>query len=478
MTAPESHGDDDQQRGLRSALRQWAEPQSFVSHYGDVPRRTRRAAKAVTKLASLEPRKPEPYDLKKLHERACEAADSDSILDLKRVDLRRLPWVLFYPGANSVEACRSWLGARPEVTRDYQNWLVTQRRRGTVRALVHEFLRVYPVDLPTFQDWLWLLRYLTEYAASRALQEVEPDLFVPNGDGIVVGRMVANRELDVGKLGLKPGLAQCHFLRCGTLKHLRVTNHRIKAGKSRRAEIDRLLSFLELDDGLRFDDGKMCGETAKALLLPFADPSHAGSASLDMVCAWFVRCFGDPRFPAHGREWRHVPKEAKTVVDRWLVRGTFEQFFQLLSYTAYDYHWRYRKAFWRAYLQRNMVEEAWFVLGHKARAILKHISSDESTWRNGALFGGNFNHSVLLMRIRGTTVAEWSHSGSCRIWRRGNRRAPKLYHDTYDRDWLASGTADFVQRHDGSDKGRWQDSIARQLQEYTGRTLRRGEYML
>lgn len=450
---------------LRHTLGLWAEPPSFTSRYGEVPRKTQQAAKKVATLTSTEARKPEPYDLEKLYDRACDAANSGGIGCLGRVDLRRLPWVLFFPKADSAETRRSWLGGRPEVARDYRDWLVTQRRTGTVLALVNEFLRVYPVDLPTFGQWLGLLRDLRERAASPGLLQLDPDLFAANGDGIIVRRMVASRETDVGKLGLKEGLARCEFLKSGARKDLHATGHRIRTDGSRREEIGSLLSFLELDGGLRFDDGRMCGETANALLLPFAEESPTGSASLEMVCTWFVQRFGDPRFPAHDRRWRDVLPEAKNVICGWLVRKTFDQFFELISHTAYDYHWRYRKAFWMAYTQRNMVQEAFVVLGRSARIILRHIP--EADLPNGELLGAEANHSVLLMRIEGTTVAEWSHNGKCRIWRRGNLDAPELYHAKYYRDDLREDR-DFAQVHYGSREGRWQGLIARQIGEYTG----------
>lgn len=461
---------------LRHVLEGWAEPPSFHGRYGPVPRRTRQAAKKVTKLASAESRKPEPYDLEKLYERACDAANSDGIGCLGRVDLRRLPWVLFFPKADSAETRHSWLGGRPEVARDYRNWLVTQIRTSTVLALVNEFLRVYPVDLPTFEQWLRLLRDLRESATSPGLQQLEPDLFALHGDGKIVRRMVASRETDVRKLGLKEGLARCEFLKSGAREHLRATSRRLQNEENSREETEDLLNFLELDDGLRFGDGRMCGETANALLLPFAEESPAGSASLEMVCTWFVKRFGDPRLPAHDHRWRYVLPEAKNVICGWLVRRAFEQFFLLLDYTAYDYHWRYRKAFWKAYMQHGMVDEIWLILGRSARINLKHISDDNLP--DGELLDADANQSVLLMRIKGTTVAEWSHNGSCRIWRKDNLSAPKLYRPRYYRNYLVSRTRDFRQRHDGSPQGRWQGLIARQIGEYTGQeVLRRKDYM-
>ena len=463
--------------GLREALRSWAEP-PFFSRYDATPRRTLAGAKAVTRrLGELEARQPESYDLQKLYGRALNAADGDGIRQLNTGDLRRLPWVLFHPKARSEADRRLWLGGRPAVARDYREWLRQRRRTAPSLALIHEFLRVYPVDLPTFREWLRILRVSVRGARSTALQRLDLDLFEWDGDLKVVARMVADRQADVGSFGLSPGLARCAFIRSGARKHLRETGRRIKAGTVRHDEIKGLLNVLELDGGLRFMDGEMCRSTAKALLRPFAKGQRNDPRSLDTLCAWFVRCFGDPRMPAYGHRWRDVPTKARMVVVRWLVQGTFEQFFQLLRRTAYDHHWRYRQAFWTAYLERNMVEEAWFVLGTHARILLRGISKRDLPESNGALSGAAADQSVLLMRIGGATVAEWSHSGSCRIWRQGRQWAPDLYDEQYHRSELACSTADFVQPHHASEKGRWQYMVAEQIEEYTGRSVGHRQYM-
>lgn len=89
------------------------------------------------------------------------------------------------------------------------------------------------------------------------------------------------------------------------------------------------------------------------------------------------------------------------------------------------------------------------------------------------------DQSVLLLRMSGVTIAEWSHNGSCRIWLDGNRDCPKLYQEHYFRHELVPHwprRADFTQRHDGNETGRWQDGIARWLRDNTGVEVDRSEY--
>jgi hypothetical protein len=39
--------------------------------------------------------------------------------------------------------------------------------------------------------------------------------------------------------------------------------------------------------------------------------------------------------------------------------SALEDFFRVLDETAQDSHWKYRKAFWSAYLRRDVIVDAW-----------------------------------------------------------------------------------------------------------------------
>ena len=82
---------------------------------------------------------------------------------------------------------------------------------------------------------------------------------------------------------------------------------------------------------------------------------------------------------------------------------------------------------------------------------------------------------MLLLRMPGLTIAEWSRNGSCRIWLDGTRGAPEMYELTYNRRSLIRG-ADLSHRHDGSPKGRWQDEIADWLRQNAGIEIDRADY--
>lgn len=463
-----------ERRGLRNALGSWTEP--AFGRYGTTPKRTMKADKEVTELFGHEARPPAEYDLQRLFVRARRAADRGRLLSLEHRDLRRLPWVLFYP---HVSPPGSWLGARADVQRSFREWTGGRQRTSTVVALVHEFLRVHPTHLSTFGDWLELVRSLVASGRSPSIRKLDRELFVENGAEKVVARMIADGNSDVARFGISPGLAGCAFLAAGAFAHVRRVGKGVRSGSVQMKDVNSLLHFLELDDGLRFPDSKLCTEIANELLGSLASGHEVAREVQDRICAWFVKRFGDPRFREHATRWRPVSEDARAVVTGWLVADAVEQFFRLIRETAYDHHWKYRQSFWAAYLKRHLIDDAWFVLGRRARQLLRQISKYEDS-ACGSLVGGTSDQSVLLMKIDGITVAEWSHNGSCRIWDEDDPRAPQLHKKgpkAYSRDNLASHSADFVQVHHGSQRGRWQARVAKAILDRTGRDVRPREYM-
>ena len=82
----------------------------------------------------------------------------------------------------------------------------------------------------------------------------------------------------------------------------------------------------------------------------------------------------------------------------------------------------------------DLIDDIWFLLGPRAANHLRQMSRNEDlTETTGSLQGAGGDQSVLLLRMPGVTIAEWSHNGSCRFWLDGNRKVPKLYQDSYHR---------------------------------------------
>ena len=457
------------------------------------PRRTRKAANSVMKeLGAIQPRQPSSYDLEALYYRILRSwYRHRSLNQIASRDQARLPWVLFYspqgaqPGFQNPST--GFLGAESSFVEEFDQWLSKCRASGPALALLQEFLRVYPTDLPTFDS----LRTLLQKTIEKRLQPVPPSVLKwqnrceeyaflrLNGHRLFVDKLLRSTSAPahtLEKAGLGTGLAQCGFLKAAVRSHLL----RVRSQLSSRIETGNLectLSVLEWDGKLRFPS--MRREIAGALLGPFLyrnRPRDRGNKNL--LQPFFLRHFGHPHLPSGKGRWFGVPHDLRRVFLRWLVDVDLDRFLMLIEETALDRHWRYRRAFWWAFHGRNLIDELWFVLGRRAANHLRTISAnDDAAEYTGKLSrGSQSDHSVVLLRMPGMTIAEWSHNGSCRIWLDGNPRAPKLYELSYARRDLTNG-ADFVQVHHYSDRGLWQSKIARWMRDNTGVEVRFDDYM-
>lgn len=450
------------------------------------PRRTRAAAARVTrKLGDIEPKAPEPYDLKALYRRVMESWRRYRSLErLSSRDLQRLPWVLFYPPRDSVRARKrdstEWLGSKPRIVKDYGRWISRGRRMRSVLALLHEFLRIYPTSLRTFGDLREMLQVavVDSRSAQPSLQKwrqrcLDFQLLETDGGMAFARRLVTSAEApdDIfAQAGLDGGLARCGFLKSGIRKYLRSISPQLARNRAAIPDLDRSLALLECEGRLRFDERLVRVEVASALLRPFVD-RPPDSATRQRLQAFFVRHFGHPNLRSRKHKWAGVPDDVRRVLIRWLVERVLDQFFLLIKETALDRHWTYREAFWKAYLRNDLIDDIWFLLGPRAKAQLRSINrSDDLAETTGSLNYAGGDQSVLLLRMPGMTVAEWSHNGKCRFWLDGNQHAPKLYRREYDRYNLMQG-ADFEQTHFGSEYGGWQAKVANWIEENTGATV-------
>ena len=468
-------------RSLKDSLTGWTGLPKLESTFE--PRATRHASRQVAKLLQdVDPKVPARYDLLLLHRRvAAEWKRTRSLAQVSPRDLRQLPWVLFYP---PLSKSSDWLGAKPSIVKEYSRWLSNGRRTRSVSALLHEFLRTYPTELTTFNQLRMLLRKALHGGTSSPPASLQKwgkrsgdfgFLEADRGERFVSDLLLASGspfEL-LQEAGLDAGLARCGFLESGIRGVLPKSSRALARDGFPGARLQRLLTLLQFEGKLRFDERSMRVEIATALLGPFVDRAPR-SATKKSLQSFFLRHFGDPRLPSGKHRWSGVPDEARRVVIRWLVEQTMEQFFILLKETAYDRHWRYREAFWRTLLNEGLIDDIWFVLGRQAAGVLRRMSRDPGVLETtGELQGAGSDQSVLLMRIPGVTIAEWSHNGSCHMWLDG-QPAPNLYEQRYHAYDVRYGA--HSQRHHGSPRGTWQDQIARWLRENTGIELDRDRY--
>jgi hypothetical protein len=73
------------------------------------------------------------------------------------------------------------------------------------------------------------------------------------------------------------------------------------------------------------------------------------------------------------------------------------------------------------------------------------------------------------MKIGNITVVEWSHSGACRVWKKGDSNAPNFSSRSYTGSDLRAQVLDEERdriRHDPA--GNWKASITKRINDYSG----------
>jgi len=224
------------------------------------------------------------------------------------------------------------------------------------------------------------------------------------------------------------------------------------------------------------------GLIADALVMPHAD-KLPDKPVRDRMLAFLLEKFRDPR--THSARW--TPMKCTDVVRRWLIEQSLRQFLDVVDEIALDRHWKYRRAFWTAVYDRNLISDACVIFDKAGEARARRLFKGEtpySTWIKGGSGSKTIEpgHSCLLLRIGNGLVAEWSHNGKCNIWLDAqDPSAPKLHDRNYmssdvtvrstDRRWIRRSYV-----HSASDTYSWQSKVADEIFALTNTRVMQGEY--
>lgn len=213
---------------------------------------------------------------------------------------------------------------------------------------------------------------------------------------------------------------------------------------------------------------------AKALLEPWhnLEPTEAHRR---VIIGELLEFAGDPRVrPA---KWKKLNEDTKAyaVLLRWLTKVSVYQFFDIVDrVTDNEIMWKFRRAFWTAYLEAGHIEQAWVVFGASGQRLARQLakeSDDKGLMYFGKLAKGGSrspNHTALVMKIGDLTIAEWSHNGKYNIWKKNDTGAPKLFQDYYQPDDLRLAPIDGS--HTSSENFGWQRTVAAIIKDETGRS--------
>ena len=219
----------------------------------------------------------------------------------------------------------------------------------------------------------------------------------------------------------------------------------------------------------------------RAALDPFGD-EMPDEKTRDTVLDFTLQLLQDPRLRPEG--WTGCPK-SELIARRWLTEQSLRQFFGVLNRFGRKDQWAYQRAFWMALYQRHYIDDAWVVFESAGAREARRMFGQNAGF--GRIEGFQPGHSVLLLNIRGLTVAEWSHNNPCSIWDEADGSiGPKLSQSSYSASELkkqhrgdntpANMISQGIFWHYGAVRYRWQSQIADYLRKQRGLILEPSDY--
>jgi len=280
-------------------------------------------------------------------------------------------------------------------------------------------------------------------------------------------------DFGIQNLGAESGLAEAAFL---------AGLDRLKSDKSYSAQARLLViqSWGTRPNGTIIFDHRR-GAYVDALVSPL-DGQDVDRTIMESYLKFLIEQFGDPRL----RPGRWLPMNSTPTVLKWLTSLSLRQFLDVVDQGAFDFQWRYRRAFWEAVHRRGLIDDAWVIFDefgdHTAKKLFD-VKAPYARWGGGGSKQIQRGHAVLLLKIGRGIVAEWSHNGRCNIWHdRTDPTAPHLSKRSYNSDEVrvrSLGTQKFKVSeitHAGSEGYNWQAKVANEIFLLTNMRVMESEY--
>ncbi len=219
----------------------------------------------------------------------------------------------------------------------------------------------------------------------------------------------------------------------------------------------------------------------RAALDPFGD-EMPDEKTRDTVLDFVLQLLQHPRLCPEG--WTGCPK-SEAIARRWLTEQSLRQFFAVLNKFGPKDQWAYQQAFWNALYQRRYIDDAWVVFESAGAREAQRMFGQNAGF--GRIEGFQPGHSVLLLSVRGLTVAQWSRNSPCSIWdETEGALGPRLYQSLYSASELkkqhrgdntpANMSGQGIFWHHGAGQYRWQNQIAAYLRKRRGLIVEPSEY--
>jgi hypothetical protein len=398
---------------------------------------------------------------------AWEAFANESWQTLNNRDLKNISLCLWI-GDNSLSEEESFLKSFLKVCE-------TQAKKSLCRALIWVYLHNYKKGNPGINLLgKWLAKIVGQWDWPWTDRHLEFSLFHGHEGANSIANAIFDSNENVKSLlesiGIKGSLQSGGMISSALALALEQYQKNSTDYNSNKLEIrlERILQWARLGKQ-HFSYPKLKTLFIESLLLPWANKTPEETIS-NQTQSFLLDSFDDPRLS--GASWIGVNENAMQIIRRWLVKRALAQFLDVVDKLALDSQWKYRRAFWMAYYNKGVINDAWVAFAINGASKSRYIARqhNDNSWLSfGSLVGtGDKDHAVLILRIGDLIIADFSHNGKCRFWYSNNKHAPKAYNKNYERYQLFNNNADFEYIHYSSQSYLWQTRVASQIKNVTG----------
>ena len=408
----------------------------------------------------------EPPDIDAIAARLRETMKRQGAAGIPRRDLKYAPHCLWAGETPIAEH-------DPETAKKLVEAIAERGRRSLISTLAVTYLRFYALKRAGVGLVGRALRELAPKAgpAIAGLQR-DLDLFDPSGGPDHLASDAVHKDWTPADVLREYGLS-------GDVLTSGLASEAARLGMVQlreRLEREEERTLVQTADRWAYDDGVIRfqgadAELARTLVRPFIDRTPEPDLRQDILNTLLDRLH-DPRL--HPQKWLQVEEE-RDQVRRWLAGESLRQFLDIVDRVAMPEHWVYRRAFWKAFYDAGLMEEAWVAFGYEGEREARRVFGRQASFSLLSASGKAVErgHAVLLMKVGSLTICDWSHNGRCIIWPKSDQNAPALYKSRYYSGDLApnapAGGIDVV--HQGSDRYSWQRKISSFIRDKIGTSV-------
>lgn len=403
----------------------------------------------------------DPEDIAEVAERIKNAAEIGELNNLSRQDIKKGAYALWD------ESFELWRNSN--IFAFYALKMHESKSKILVSALARSSLRHWKPDDKKFPIFLEALKMVSEkYRNNWFNLAYEAGIF----DGRSGVSDIAKKTLSVGDdavtslngCGLTPILLNSKYAQTVFVEMCQLQN-----AMPDRKGYDALFKIFNEGDQWRFPGATQ--NLISACLRPWTNKEPNADLKSYLMDELKAR-LGDPRIET--TKWFGAEDSDVKILVRWLANESLQLFLDIVDKTAVDSMWSYRRAFWNAYFDADVITEAWVAFGPDALYELGLCYPDrkqKGSREFATLSGAGSDQSVLLMRMGDHTIAEWSHNGRVWIWEEGqnDKKPPNLYRSTYYKEECRGyENLQFWGNHTGAPNYHWQTRVASQIHKLTG----------